>query len=150
MGIGKKYYKEGDYKNAVKYFEEALAMAESDEEKQKLYTLLMSSNGKLGRCNDRIKYAGMIGTNEKYAATARCIASKASSCGSTNVQRSFAYCLALDYAEKAGGKVSSGEIKAWKDRLAASQDIFFENYEVGQSVPVPCWNGEKTKIRAKG
>jgi len=149
-GLALYYYNKKAYKKAATYFEEALTLTEVEAEKAKLYPPLVNIYANTGNCSKRIKYAGMIGSNEKNAAIARCIASKASSCGNTNVLRSFGYCLALDYAEKSGGKVSSGEIKAWKDRLPTTQELFFEGFEVGQSVSVPCWKGEKTKVRAKG
>ncbi len=148
-GIAMKYYNEGKTKDAAKYLDQALTLTEDEAEKAKLYPYLMSVYSKQGKWNDAIKYAGMIGSSEKNATTARAVASKANSCGADNTERSFAYCLALDYAEKAGGKVSSKEISAWKGRLSTEQDIFFKGLTVGQEVTVPCWKNEKTKLRAK-
>ena len=149
-GLALYYYNKKAYSKAATFFEEALTLTEDDEEKAKLYPALVNINRSNGNNTNHIKYAGLIGSNDRNAAIARCVASKASSCGNTNVLRSFGYCLALDYAEKSAGKVTSAEIKAWKDRLPTTQELFFEDFQVGKLVTVPCWKGEKTIVRAKG
>jgi len=148
-GLALYYYNKKAFSQAANFFEEALTLTEDELEKAKLYPPLVNIYASTKNCTKRIKYAGMIGSNERNAAIASCIASKASSCGNTKVLRSFGYCLALDYAEKSGGKVSSAQVSAWKKSLPTSQELFFDGYEVGQSVPVPCWNGEKTKVRVQ-
>lgn len=148
-GLALYYYNKKEYNKAARFFEEALTLTEDEAEKLKLYSPLVNIYASTGNCSKRIQYAGMIGSNEKNAAIANCIAGKAPSCGNTKVLRSFGYCLALDYAEKSGGKVSSAQIKAWKKSLPTSQELFFDGFEVGQSVPVPCWKGEQTKVRVQ-
>ena len=148
-GLALYYYNKKEYNKAAKFFEEALTLTEDETEKSKLYSPLVNIYASTGNCSKRIQYASMIGSNEKNAAIANCIAGKAPSCGNTKVLRSFGYCLALDYAEKSGGKVSSAQIKAWKKSLPTSQELFFDGFEVGQSVPVPCWKGEQTKVRVQ-
>jgi len=148
-GLALYYYNKKAYSQAANFFEEALTLTEDELEKAKLYPPLVNIYASTKNCTKRIKYAGMIGSNERNAAIACCIASKASSCGNTKVLRSFGYCLALDYAEKSGGKVSSAQVSAWKKSLPTSQELFFDGFEVGQSVPAPCWNGEKTKVRVQ-
>jgi tetratricopeptide (TPR) repeat protein len=148
-GLALYYYNKKAFSQAANFFEEALTLTEDELEKAKLYPPLVNIYASTKNCTKRIKYAGMIGSNERNAAIASCIASKASSCGNTKVLRSFGYCLALDYAEKSGGKVSSAQVSAWKKSLPTSQELFFDGFEVGQSVPVPCWNGEKTKVRVQ-
>jgi len=148
-GLALYYYNKKEYNKAAKFFEEALTLTEDETEKSKLYSPLVNIYASTGNCSKRIQYAAMIGSNEKNAAIANCIAGKATSCGNTKVLRSFGYCLALDYAEKSGGKVSSAQIKAWKKSLPTSQELFFDGFEVGQSVPVPCLKGEQTKVRVQ-
>ena len=148
-GLALYYYNKKEYSKAATFFEEALTLTEDELEKAKLYPPLVNIYASTNNCTKRIKYAGMIGSNERNAAIASCIASQASTCGNTKVLRSFGYCLALDYAEKSGGKVSSAQTSAWKKSLPTSQELFFDGFEVGQSVPVPCWKGEKTKVRVQ-
>jgi len=148
-GLALYYYNKKEYSKAATFFEEALTLTEEEVEKAKLYPPLVNIYASTNNCTKRIKYAGMIGSNERNAAIASCIASKASSCGNTKVSRSFGYCLALDYAEKSGGKVSSAQVNAWKKSLPTSQELFFDGFEVGQEVTLPCWNGEKTKVRVQ-
>lgn len=148
-GLALYYYNKKAYSQAANFFEEALTLTEDELEKAKLYPPLVNIYASTNNCTKRIKYAGMIGSNERNAAIASCIAGKASSCGNTKVLRSFGYCLALDYAEKSGGKVSSAQVNAWKKSLATTQELFFaDGIKVGQEVSVPCWKGEKTKVRA--
>lgn len=147
-GIGLKYYGDKNYSKAMPYFEQALELTEDDDEKTGLYRYLANSALQMGSAKTAVKWAEKIGGAEYYAIKAQAIASTASSCGSTVVKRSFAYCLALDYAEKSGGKISSSTMNAWKQRLATTQDLFFEGYEVGKTETVECW-GESTVIRAK-
>lgn len=147
-GIALKYYSDKNYGKAMGYFEQAVEMTEDESEKESLYRYLANSALQKGSGKTAVKWGEKIGGSEYYAIKAQAIARSASSCGSSTVERSFAYCLALDYAEKSGGKVSSSTMNAWKQRLASTQDLFFEGYEVGKSVSVSCW-GESTKIRAK-
>jgi hypothetical protein len=148
-GLALYYYNKKAFSQAANFFEEALTLTEDELEKAKLYPPLVNIYASTNNCTKRIKYAGMIGSNERNAAIASCIAGKASSCGNTKVLRSFGYCLALDYAEKSGGKVSSAQVNAWKKSLATTQELFFaDGIKVGQEVSVPCWKGEKTKVRA--
>lgn len=147
-GIGIKYYNDKDYTKAIPYFEEALGMTEDAEEQAKLHKLLANSNLAKGSGKQAVKWANNIGGAYAYGVKARAVAMSASKCGNSNVERSFAYCLALDYAEKAGGEIGSSTKSSWKQRLSTNQDLFFNGYEIGQEVTVSCW-GEKTKVRGK-
>ena len=81
------------------------------------------------------------------AIIARAIAMSAPSCGSNKIEVGFVYSLAIDYAKKASGCISSSTIAAWKNRLPGKSDLFLNEYKVGQTVTVKCW-GESTTVRS--
>lgn len=147
-GIGIKYYNDKDYSKAIPYFEKALEMTEDADEKAKLYELMANAALAKGSYKQAVDYARNLESCDYNAFKAKACALSAPNCGNNNVERSYAYCLALDYAEKSCGKISSSTVSGWKQRLSTSQDIFFVGGKVGEEVTVSCW-GEKTMLRAK-
>ena len=73
-GLALYYYNKKEYNKAAKFFEEALTLTEDETEKSKLYSPLVNIYASTNNCTKRIKYAGMIGSNERNAAIASCIA----------------------------------------------------------------------------
>lgn len=148
MSIGDYWYAKKEYKKASEYYKQALDLTTDEEAKAKLYAKLANIDLSRGSYKSAASYARKMKNKCKAnAIIARAIAMSAPSCGSTRIEASFVYCLALDYANKASGCISSSTKAAWKNRLAGKSDLFLNEYKVGQKVKVKCW-GESTTIRA--
>lgn len=148
ISIGNYWYSNKDYKKAADYYEEGLNLSKDNEEKLNLYEKIAQIDLSRGNYKSAVNYARKMDDQCKAnGIIARAIAASAPSCGTSTIEVSFAYCLAIDYAEKAKGCVSSSTVDAWKNRLASKSDLFLNEYKVGESVNVKCW-GESTVIRA--
>jgi len=148
ISIGNYWYSNKDYKKAKAYYEEGLTLTQDEAEKAKLYERLAGIELSRGSYKSAASYARKMSDKCKAnAIIARAIAMSAPSCGNNKIEVSFVYCLAIDYANKAKGCVSSSTVQAWKNRLAGKADLFLNEYKVGQKVTVKCW-GESTTVRS--
>ena len=148
ISIGNYWYSKKDFKKASSFYKEGLTLTEDASEKAKLYERLAQIELSKGSYKSAVSYARKMENKCKAnGIIARAIASSASSCANSKVEASYVYCLAIDYAEKAKGCVSSSTISAWKKRLASKSDLFLVEVTPGQSVKVSCW-GESTTVRA--
>lgn len=148
ISIGDYWYSKKNYKKAAEFYKEGLSLTENEEEKAKLYKSLAQIELSQGKYKSAVSYARKM--DDKCKANgiiAKAIASSASSCANSKVEASYVYCLAIDYANKAKGCVSSSTVAAWKKRLAGKSELFLVEVTPGQTVKVPCW-GESTKVRA--
>ncbi len=148
ISIGNYWYSNKKYKEAKKYYDEGLTLTDNEEEKAKLYERLASIELSRGSYKSAVSYAKKMKDKCKAnAIIARAIAMSAPSCGSNKIEVGFVYSLAIDYAKKASGCISSSTIAAWKNRLPGKSDLFLNEYKVGQTVTVKCW-GESTTVRS--
>ena len=148
ISIGTYWHSQKNYTKAAKFYKEGLGLTTDEAEKAKLYEKLARIDLSKGSYKSAVSYARKMKNKCKAnGIIARAIAAYGPSCGSSKIEVSFSYCLAIDYANKAKGCVSSSTIVAWKNRLAGKSDLFLNEYKVGQSVKVKCW-GESTTIRA--
>jgi tetratricopeptide (TPR) repeat protein len=147
LKIGSYYMGKKEYKNAKKYFEEALEYPEIDDETRNKVNSNIA-NIDLGTGNYKAAFAmgSKIGGCEGNYIKAQAIARSAGDCGTSSVTRGAVYCLALDYAEKAGSCVPSSFINSCKSGLPTKQQLFTAGKNVGDTESVPCW-GETTKLR---
>lgn len=148
ISIGNYWYSQKKYKQALELYEEGLKLTQDESEKVKLYERIAQIELSKGSYKSAVSYARKMNDNCKAnGIIARAIAMSATSCGNSKIEVSYVYCLAIDYANKAKGCVSSSTISAWKNRLANKSDLFLNEVTPGQSVKVPCW-GENTTVRA--
>jgi len=148
ISLGDGAYSNKEYKLAAGFYEEGLTLSKDESERTKLYTKLAQIHLSSGSYKSAVSYARKMENKCKAnGIIARAIASSAPKCGNSSIEVSFAYCLAIDYANKAKGCVSSSTVAGWKNRLAGKSDLFLNEYKVGQKVTVKYW-GESTTIRA--
>jgi hypothetical protein len=148
LKIGNYYVSKKEYKPAKNYLEEALTYEMDEDTKGKVYNILASIELSSGNYKAAFALGSKIGGCEGNYIKAQAIARSASSCGTSSVTRGLVYCLALDYAEKAGSCVSSSFIANCKSGLPTKSQAFTEGKNVGDSETVPCW-GESTKLRVQ-
>lgn len=154
IGKASKLLKEGDVNGAIKYFDEAIGL-ESDNMKKAKYSYivaaLMFKKGNLGQCRTYCRKSLQYNPSNggAYLLQASCIARSASG---DPLQKSYYYCLATDYCNKAKAVDPASVAKA--NRQAAGyaahfypkSEAFFAGIKAGQSVSVA---GETTTLRLR-
>jgi tetratricopeptide (TPR) repeat protein len=142
-------HKRGDYTKAKERFKRALAISEDDQNKQKCYTMLYDIALKRKAYKEAYSLTSSMTDNcIAYERKARTVAASANDCGTSALERSLVYCLALDYAEKACGKVGSATLNAWKGSLLPKKDLIMLDVVNGSEHQVSCWN-TKVKLRTR-
>lgn len=154
IGKASKLLKEGDVNGAIQYFDEAIGL-ESDNAKKAKYSYivaaLMYRKGNLGQCRAYCRKTLQYNPSNggAYLLQASCIARSASG---DHLQKSYYYCLAYDYCNKAKAVDPSSAAKA--NRAAAGyaahfypkSEAFFAGIKAGQVVSVA---GESTTLRLR-
>ena len=142
-------HKRKEYSIAKDRFSKALEISDNDELKQKCYTFLFDIAYKRNKYKEAFSIASSISdncvANEKKAYA---VAMSAPNCGSTPIEKSLIYCLALDYAEKSCGNVGSSTMNSWKSALLSMQELVMMNETQGSTYNVSCWN-KSTILRSK-
>ena len=143
-------HKRKDYSLAKDRFTRALETEGIDDDlKQKCYQYLFDIALKRNSYKEAFSYASSITdncvANEKKAYA---VASSATKCGTSPLEKSLIYCLALDYADKSCGKIGSSTINSWKSSLLPMQELVMMNEKQGGSYNVSCWN-KSTTLRSR-
>jgi hypothetical protein len=143
-------HKRKEYSLAKDRFLRALGMSEiNDDLKQKCYTFLYDIAYKRNNYNEAFRLASSISdncvANEKKAYA---VAISVNKCGSSPLEKSLIYCLALDYAEKSCGNVGASTVNSWKSALLPMQELVMMNETKGSSYNISCWN-KATILRSR-
>ena len=142
-------YKRGDYHKSEERFERAETLLEQQEAKEEcynfLYDIAMKKKNYKKAFNISSKYSESCEVNAKKS---RAVASSASSCGTSPLEKSLIYCLALDYASKSCGKISSSITNSWTGLLLPKKELIMLDITNGSEQTVACWN-TKVKLRTK-
>ena len=153
--LGKK-----DYSNAVVWFQKAVDMAETDEEKAD-YTLSIAKahSYKKSYSNARtfaLKAAALkSGWGEPYILIGDCYAQSYKTCDDGELGRYGVYWVAVDKYRKAKSvdasvaSVANKKIASISSRYPATKDVFFYGKKTGDSYTVGCWINESTTIKTK-
>ena len=123
-----------------------------------------------------VEYASFVGTTMGELARARTLANEAIAlnpkqgyaylllgtlyastrdCGSSKLDRASVYWAAVDKFAQAKSvqpdlaAECNKQISYYSQYFPTSEEIFFQDYEVGKAFTVPCWINERTTIRAK-
>lgn len=154
IGKAAKFLKNGDTDNAIKFFDEAISL-ESDADKKAKYSLIVAqllfSKNNISGCRSYCKKALQLNPSmgTAYLLQASCITRSASG---DHLTKSYYYCLAIDYCNRAKAVDPSSAAKA--NRQAASytsylypkSEAFFAGIKAGQAVSVM---GETTTLRLR-
>ncbi len=142
-------HKRGDYTKAKERFKRALTVSEDDQNKQKCYTMLYDIALKRKAYKEAYSLTSSMTDNcIAYERKARAVAASANDCGTSALERSLVYCLALDYAEKACGKIGAATLNAWKGSLLPKKDLIMLDVVNGSEHQVSCWS-TKVKLRTR-
>ena len=155
IGKASKLLKEGDVNGAIKYFDEALSLETDNAKKAKyayIVAALMYRKGNIAQCRQYCQKTLQYNPSNggAYLLQANCIARAASG---DALQRSYFYCLAYDYCNKAKAVDPSSAAKA--NRAAANyaahfypkSEAFFAGIKAGQTVSVPGFGTTTLRLR---
>jgi tetratricopeptide (TPR) repeat protein len=159
-GIATIYLGKKDYKKAIEFFNKAVDMAETDDEKAE-YTLSIAKAYSYNKSFSQsrsfaLKAAGLKkGWGAPYLLIGDLYAQSAKSCDDGELGKWSVYWVAVDKYKKAkaiDGSIASEaskKIASISSHYPATKDVFFYTKKSGDPYTVKCWINETTTIRTK-
>ena len=160
VGIATIYLGKKDYTKAIEWFQKAIGMSETDDEKAE-YTMNIAKaysykkNYSQAR-SSALKAAGLKkGWGAPYMLIGDCYAQSSKTCDDGELGRYGAYWAAVDKYKKAkavDGSVAgtaNKKIASISSRYPATKDVFFYNKKNGDAYTVKCWINETTTIKTR-
>lgn len=145
---------------AVKYFRQALEMAENENEKADYYYGLSGAYFKLGsnssaRANAYKAMEIKPNWGKPLILIGDIYASSASECGTNSFETAMLYSAAIDKFIAARKKdesmidISKKKIASYSKYLPSNEDAFFNGFKEGDTYTISCWINESTTVRIK-
>lgn len=159
-GIAVIYLSKKDYDKAIEFYEKAVDMSETDDDKAEYtYSIAKAHSYKKSYSSARsfaLKAASLkSGWGEPYILIGDCYAQSYSTCDDGELGRYGVYWVAVDKYIKAkavDASVSSTankKIASISSRYPATKDVFFYGKKTGDSYTVGCWINESTTIKTR-
>ncbi len=160
FNMGNLSIKKNKTSNAIAFFNQALELTDTNDDKANSFYGLSAAYLKSGNNSLARNYAfkaleispkwgkSMLLIGDIYAASAK-------ECGSNSFESAMLYSLAIDKFISAKNMDSSVEdiankkIATYSNYLPNNEDAFFNGYKEGDSYNVGCWINESTKVRIK-
>lgn len=153
----------GNYKNAVKFFEQSLELYENEEDKFTSYMFLVDILFKqFNNYTEAREYALKAaevrpGNGRPFLLIGEMYAASAKQCGDNEFTEKVAYWAAVDKALYAKSidddplveQRADALVDIWTQHYPTLENIFFYGFEEGDTYTVKCWINEKTRIRAR-
>lgn len=148
--------KSGDSTQALKYYEEAVALQTDNYKKARILFKIANKFKAAGRKSMARSYARKSlslqpSLGRAYLLIANLYASSANSCGNTQFEKRAIYWMAADMARKAGNvdpsikKVAAKTAESYMGRAPSKTDIFTEGNE-GAVIKFDCWVGGSVTV----
>ena len=161
-GMGKIFQNKKEYTKAIEFFNKAIDMAETDDEKAEYVFSVAkaySYNKQYAKARTNALKAASIkkGWGEPYILIGDIYAQSSKSCddGEKGIGKYGVYWAAVDKYQKARSVDPSVKGRANKKIASISshypttKDIFFQEGKAGESYTVKCWINETTTIRTR-
>jgi tetratricopeptide (TPR) repeat protein len=153
--IGVAEYQSENYDEALKYFEEALKLADNDDEKFEIYMNMAAANNNKGALSAARSYALEAAKLKPEDGKPNVLigdlyAKSAKTCGADAFEKATVYWIACDQYSVAinkGSEEASARHAKYKPYWPKREEAFFRNIEEGQSVSIGCWIGGTTTAR---
>lgn len=159
VGVAYRYYKNGDYDEAVKYFDEAIGMEEDDAKKAEMAYAAAAAllNGKKlaqarNYCNRAINFKSDFG--QPYILIAMAYAQSPNWTDDGAMNR-LTYSLCIDKLQRAISVDPSCEeqarqlIRQYSGYLPSQEDLFMQGVKAGERITIGGWIGESTTVRTR-
>jgi tetratricopeptide (TPR) repeat protein len=159
-GIATLYLSKKDYPKAIEFFQKAVDMSETDDEKAE-YTLSIAKSYSYSRNYSQartyaLKAVGLkSGWGEPYLLIGNWYAQSSKTCDDGELGRYGVYWAAVDKYSKAkavDGSIANEankKIASIQSRYPATKDVFFYNKKDGDAYKVGCWINENTTIKTR-
>ena len=159
-GIATIYLSKKDYPKAIEFFQKAVDMAETNDEKAE-YNLSVAKTYSYSKSYSQartyaLKAAGLkSGWGEPYMLIGNCYAQSSSTCDDGELGRYGVYWVAVDMYKKAKGVDGSiaddanKKIASMSSRFPETKDVFFFGKKDGDAYTVKCWINESTTIKTR-
>lgn len=158
--VANKLYKEGNFKEAIAKYREALEAETDDNKKAGYYFSIASIQGRKlgqnGQARANAYNAAKLRPNwgRPYMLIADLYAKSSRTCGNDGYSRGLAVLAAIDKYNKAKAVDSDPEIRSEANRkigiysgsIPPKEDVFMRNKQDGTD-KVGCWIGETVKVR---
>lgn len=159
-GMGRIFWKNKDYSKAIEFFQKAVDMSETDDEKADFYLSIaetyLSKGDNASAKNYALKAIGArSGWGDPYILIGDAYYYGAAACDDGKLGKYGAYWAAYDKYQKAksvDGNVASEanrKIATVSARFPETKDVFFYNQKSGDAYKVDCWINENTTIITK-
>ncbi len=159
-GIATLYLGKKDYAKAIEFFQKAVDMSETDDEKAE-HTLSIAKAHSYKKSYSQartfaIKAAGLKkGWGAPYMLIGDCYAQSSKTCDDGKLGRYGAYWAAVDKYRKAKAvdaslaSAANKKIASISSRYPATKDVFFYGNKSGDSYTAGCWINETTTIKTR-
>jgi len=159
-GIATIYLGKKDYAKAIEFFQKAVDMSDTDDEKAEyMLSIAKAYSYKKSYSNARtfaLKAAALkSGWGAPYILIGDCYAQSYNACDDGELGRYGVYWVAVDKYKKAKAvdasvaNVANKKIASMSSRYPATKDVFFYGKKTGDSYTVKCWINEATTIKTK-
>lgn len=159
-GLARMYLKSGETTRAIEFYEEAINLVESDEQKAKYYYqlgLVHLSQNNFSKARSYALKASELDPDwgQPYILIGKAYATSANSIGDDEFTHKTAYWAAVDKFNRAKSVDSSVEdeandlIRVYRQHFPEEKEVFFQGFEKGGSYTVGGWIGERTTVRTK-
>ena len=159
-GIATIHLSKKDYTSAIVWFQKAVDMSETDDEKAEYSMSIAKAHSyKKSYSNARtfaLKAAALkSGWGAPYILIGDCYAQSYKTCDDGELGRYGVYWVAVDKYRKAKAvdasvaNVANKKIASMSSRYPATKDVFFYGKKTGDSYTVGCWINESTTIKTK-
>jgi len=137
----------GDNAAYLKYVEEGISLASSNEDKAKAYMILAQNSSYAQGRSYAMQAANYGATYDAYTYVGNLYMQSGSMCTNENpVLARACYLAAYDMYAKAGNSAKMSQAQQY---FPSIDDIFTYGMEVGQSISVGCWIGGSTTLRKR-
>jgi Flp pilus assembly protein TadD len=148
--LGDKWLAAGEYTKAVDFYNQALPLASTNQDKYDLLLSQAKAAAKLGQKSKAksLAYealAVMPGEKEPYNLIGNMYYTSFDDCASKQdiVQDRAVYIAAYNMYQKAG---NTTQMEAAKAQFPSAEEIFNANYEEGANITIGCWINEKVVL----
>lgn len=157
--IAQLFLEKEDYDKTVEYYKKAIETAGDDEKKAEYYTELATltyeelEDNVTARDHAREAIDLNPDNGEPYLLIGRMYAKSSDECGEDEFEKKAVFWAAVDKFQKAKevdseiADEAQGYIDSYKPRFPEKKNIFFEDYEIGDTYEVGCWINETTTVR---
>lgn len=159
--VANRFYKDGDFENALVKYKEALESEEDSDKRAQYYFSIASIQGRKtgqlqeGRSN-AIKAAELRGNwGQPYLLIGDIYATAAKACGGDAWGQRIVILAAIDkyqYAKSIDSSVAeeaNRKISIYNANIPQKDDAFMRGHKEGDTLKTGCWIGEQTKLRVQ-